>query len=1126
METNQPSPLGSLLLNTRKRADLTQEMLAERAAVSVNTISNLEAGRGHLPRQATLELLVSALATALALTPSEQMTLRATFKAAVAAMNARVPQAVSRPAVPAAPPHPTGILTFLTCALVPDAGRQVDQSTAIPRLAALLQRYVPPRGGLLLDPPDGPDGAVAIFTRKDDALAAAGALQQALAGDAVGAAMPVCLALHTGWAEPDVDEYSGPTRRRAVRLARLGHGGQVLLSQSSRDLVWRTRPEGARLREAGRYGLSVVERPQPIYQLVQAGTPAAFPPLRLSSTPPTNLPLQVTSFIGREREQATVEKLLARAPLVTLVGAGGCGKTRLALQVAADLLEEHPDGVWLVEFAALNQAASDNALLVPQVVATALSLREVPGQSFLETLLDALSTKRLLLILDNCEHLVAACAELAAALLRRCPRLRILATSRERLAIQGETSYRVPSLSLPEADQSHMAAWTGSEAVRLFAERAGAIKPAFALTEENGNAVVQICARLAGIPLAIELAAARVASMPVETIAKRLDQSIGLLTEGLRDMPPRQRTLRATLDWSWALLDQHEQALLQRLSVFAGGWSLGAAVAIRAGDEFADWEVPDLLDRLVNKSLVGLDEREPAIRYWLLETVRQYAGERLAASGTMAATRDRHLDWCLSFAEEAETHLKGPEQDAWLARLAREHDNLRAALAWARERGENDDRRPRLAGALWRFWHLRGYLTEGRGWLEEALISGGESPAGVRARVLDGAASLAYGQNDYARAGALHEEALALRRTLGDEQGIAASLNGLGNVAFQQDDYGRAVALYEEALALRRGLGDTWGIAASLGNLGNAADLQGDHGRATALIEEALALQREVGDTWGVATSLNNLGNIAGRLGDYERAAILLDEALLLFRTLGHTYGIARALDCRGDVACRQGEYGRAMALHDEALPLRRALGDTQGIAASLSGLGDVAYRLREDGRAMALYEEALALRRGLGDTWGVANSLQSLGLLAERQGEHERALALQRESFQLSHAIGSRDLTVKCLDCLARLAAAGGRQPLAARFAGAADALREALGLRLPAEERARQDRVIQQMRAALGETTFAAAWAEGRVMPLEQVDALARTCVYGPESGVPGASPRRRGRLGGPGGGGAGPA
>jgi tetratricopeptide (TPR) repeat protein len=550
------------------------------------------------------------------------------------------------------------------------------------------------------------------------------------------------------------------------------------------------------------------------------------------------------------------------------------------------------------------------------------------------------------------------------------------------------------------------------EAVRLFLARAQARRREFALTPDNAYTVAAVCARLDGIPLAIELAAARAGSLPVEEIAARLDQRFRLLTGGPRDAPSRQQTLRATLDWSWALLSPAEQALLRRLSVFAGGWTLAAAEAVCTGDGIERWEVLDGLDGLVSKSLAHLDEREAEARYGLLETVRQYAAEYLVTSGEEEVVRARHLAWCLALVEQAEPALTGPEQDVWLGRLEQEHDNLRVALRWASERGLGE-RGLRLAGALWRFWWMRGYFSEGRGWLEAALASGGPATPLARARALNGAGILAESQSDLAQAMALHEEALAWRRALGDKQGIATSLNNLGNVAYWQGRYAAAATLYGESLDLFRELGHKTGIVRTLGNLGNVAYGQGDYTRAAALQEESLVLQRELGDKQGIATSLNNLGNVAERQGDYVQAA--------------------------------------------------------------------------------ALYEESLALRRELGNKEGVASTLTNLGLLAYIQDDYGRATTLLREALLLSRDIGAKGLMPDGLEGLAWSAVAQGQPERAARLGGAAETLREALGMPLPREEQTGHDRAVRAMRAALSEDVFATTWEEGRAMPLQTAISLA---------------------------------
>jgi predicted ATPase/transcriptional regulator with XRE-family HTH domain len=1005
--TAQLSQFGSLLLRTRKRAGLTQEGLAERSAVSAHTISNLEAGRGHLPRPATIDLLVTALAGALPRGQSELESLRAAFKEAAVGAHYHAEPAAPIPTIePPDVPQPSlplaGLATFLVCAFVPGTAGQGGDSTTqranVDRLRVVLQA-VPALGGQIVGPLDSLGGVVCVFTQADAAARAAVALLAAFAaitGEQNTA--HVCFALHSGWASPGSGDFSGPTRRRAERMARAGHGGQVLLSQAARDLLELSLPEGTRVHAAGLLRFSVTERPQPIYQLLQTMQPADVSPLRPLAAMPHNLPLQLTSFVGREQEQAAVELLLRDAPLVTLVGTGGCGKTRLALAVAAGALENYADGVWFVELAAVSEPE-----LVARAAAAALGLREESARPLLDTLVDAMQLKHLLLILDNCEQVVDACATLAANLLRHCPNLHLLATSREWLGISGETRYRVPSLTLPGPEQHPSAAKLAEfEAIRLFMARALAVQPAFSMTAANAGKVAAICRRLDGIPLAIELAAARMRTFSLEEIDTRLEQSIGLLSGGPRDAPSRHQTLHGALEWSWALLDEAERALLARLAVFAGGWPIDAARTIWASDRVDDREVAELLDTLVDKSLVVLDESAPQSRYRLLETVRQYAVERLKDRGEQSAARDRHLDWCLALAEQADPLLTGPEQRVWLERLETEHDNLRAALSWAKERQET---LPclRLAGALWRFWGARGHVREGRMWLDAVLAttaSGGPGPESTetdrqkwqsaRGAVLSGAGNLAEYAGDLPRSRALHEEALAARRALGDSSTIARSLGNLANTIASQGDLRSAAALFEEALSLFRVLGNTWAVAACLSNLGAIMLDLGDLERAKALQAESLVLRRDVQDTWGIAASLKSLGTIALDQGELDRAAALYNEGLALRRGLDDQRAVAESLSCCADVELARGNPAEAWPLLQEAIGLSQTVGDRMGVAHELGIVARVLAALDQPAGAMHVLAAA--------DELSLA-----IGIAASEQRIHERDAVARWCASQLS---------------------------------------------------------------------------------------------------------------------------
>jgi predicted ATPase len=608
--------------------------------------------------------------------------------------------------------------------------------------------------------------------------------------------------------------------------------------------------------------------------------PVAASPARERA--PNNLPQPLTSFIGREREIAALKERLVGSRLLTLTGTGGTGKTRLALQVAGELLEEYPDGVWQVELAALSDAG-----LVPQEVARVLGVREAPGRLLLETLADFRRSERALLVLDNCEHLVAACADLAHALLRACSGVRLLVTSRQALDVPGETLFRVPSLALPLPPPLPLDQLTQYEAVRLFIDRALLSQPSFAVTNQNAPSVAAICHRLEGIPLALELAAARVKLLSVEQIMARLEDRFRLLTGGSRTVLPRQQTLRAAIDWSYDLLTEPERTLLQRLSVFAGGFTLEAAEAVCAGEALEVFEVLDLLGQLADKSLVQVEEEGSEARYRLLETIRQYGAEKLQTVGEEAALRKRHRDWYLAMAEQAEPELQGRAQGEWLDRLEGEHDNLRTALGFDVEQG-NAEAGLRLAGALARFWAVRGYLREGREHLARLLaLEGAEAHREPRAKALNGAGILARLQSDYRTARACFEESLRIRRELGDRRGIADCLANLGCVARRQSDDEAAWTLYQESVAMYRDLGDQRGLAGALCGMGNVAHRRGADEEAWALYQESLALRQDLGETQGIAECLEGVAAVCGSRGQTTRAARLLGAAESLRDALG-----------------------------------------------------------------------------------------------------------------------------------------------------------------------------------------------------------------------------------------------
>jgi predicted ATPase/DNA-binding SARP family transcriptional activator len=688
-----------------------------------------------------------------------------------------------------------------------------------------------------------------------------------------------------------------------------------------------------------------------------------YPARKARDAPPHNLPFQLTNFIGREWEMDQVKRLLTKARLLTLTGAGGCGKTRLALEVAASLGAEYADGVFVVQLAALSDPS-----LVPQAVASALGVYDESGRPLQAILSAYLQPRQLLLVLDNCEHLVEACAQLATELLLACPKLRILATSREALRTTGESVWNVPSLATP--DPRHLPpaeSLMQYEAVQLFIDRALLVQPGFVLTKQNGPSVARICHRLDGIPLAIEMATGRLRVLSLGQISERLDNSFQLLIDGSRVALPHHRTLRAAVDWSYELLSELEQLVFNRLSVFSGGFTLEAVEAVCSNESIGAEQVLDILFQLVEKSLVSVEEGlQGAVRYQLLETLRQYGQERLEKNGETKVTQQWHAAFFLALAEKAEQELRGPEQQRWLNVLDKEHDNLRAALTWLAESGEAEAGL-RLAGALYWFWRVRGYFAEGLRWLEGAILRSKGRWAAARVKALNGAATLAWDQSEYDRATVFLEESLALSREVADQRGSAYALYNLGNLAYTRGDYRRAVAFLEESLVLSREVVEQRNIAVCLNLLGSIMREQRDYHQATALLEEGLALCRELGDQRAIARSLSNLGLVAQYRGDYHQALALFGESLVMFRELADQVGIADTLGNLGLVYQYLGDYRQAVALLSEGLTLFWKLGHKLGITECIEGLAQVASSQGQFQQATRLFGAGEALRTEIG---------------------------------------------------------------------------------------------------------------------------------------------------------------
>jgi predicted ATPase/class 3 adenylate cyclase len=866
---------------------------------------------------------------------------------------------------------PTGTVTFLFTD-IEGSTRMWERSpqamqAALARHDEILRGATEQHGGYIFKTVG--DAFCCAFPTAPDALEAALDGQWLLLKERWGESIPlrVRMALHMGAAEERDGDYFGPPVNRVARLLSAGHGGQVLLSLPTQELVRDQLPVGTSLMDLGERHLKDLFRPERVFQLLATGLPSEFPPLRTLEAYRNNLPLQPTPLIGREKEVAEVCDLLGAEAtrLLTLTGPGGIGKTRLALQAAADLLDEFPDGTYFVQLATLTEAE-----LFISAVAETLGVREIGEQPLDESLKDYLHERRLLLLLDNFEQVLGA-APTVTELLTAAPGLKVLATSRAPLGLYGEHELPVPPLTLPDLKlQPPLERLTQYEAVGLFVERARAVKPDFKVTNESAPAVAEICVRLDGLPLAIELAAARIKMLPPKAMLQRLSSRLKLLTGGARDLPERQRTLRATIEWSFALLNEGEQVLFGRLAVFSGGRTLEAIEAICDAEGDLPMEVFDGVSSLLDKSLLRQEEGpngEP--RFVMLETVHEFAREKLKESAEAEEINRAHAQYFLTLAEEANPELKGANQLEWLERLEAEHDNMRAALTWALKRKEVEVAL-RLGGALWWFWSMRGYHSEGRRWLEEALAMDGRVSPEVRAMALAGVGELAFDQGDLDRAKEACQEGLELLEHEEGREAREAKLNllvWLGFVAWVREEYERAKQLFEEGLALSRERSDTWWLATFLLYVAIVPHYLGDYERATELTEESMDLFREQGDKLSLAYCLNNLAMMVYSQGDLGRAAQLTEEAVALFRELGARGDVALGLYNLGWIALLQDDLGRAADIYKESLTLAWDTGMNHIVQGDLEGFACLAAVRGETERAARLWGAVQALHETKG---------------------------------------------------------------------------------------------------------------------------------------------------------------
>lgn len=898
---------------------------------------------------------------------------------------------------------PTGTVTFLFTDI--EGSTKLwerypnDMKNTLPRHDELLRNAIEANEGYVFKTVG--DQFCATFDTAVDALSAVLDAQNALTTESWDKTDPirVRMALHTGAADERDGDYFGPPVNRVARLLSAGHGGQTLLSQPTFDLVRDELPEGVSLIDLGEHRLKDLSRPEQVFQIVATDVPDDFPSLKTLDICPNNLFAQPTLLIGRDKEMETAKALLLQpnVRLLTLTGVGGAGKTRLGLQVAADLIDHFEDGVYFVDLAPI----SDPDLILSALAQT-LGIKESEGHPLRENLVESLRDKQMLIMLDNFEQLVNS-IELGVELLRACPRVKLLVTSREALNVRHERVFPVPPLTLPDLDKLPSTKRLSQyEAVQLFIERALAVKPDFEVTNKNARAIAEICVELDGLPLAIELAAARIRLLSPQAILSRLENRLKLLTGGPRDLPPRQRTLRTTIDWSHDLLGADEQALLRRLSVFVGGCTLGAAEAVCADVGELDLDLFDGVTSLVDKNLLVQNEGEDEEpRFTMFETIREYGLDRLERSGEAKETRRAHAEYYLGLAEEGEPKLNGPEKEVWLDPLEEEHDNLRTALEWFKQ-SEEIEEELRLAGALGWFWSVRGYLSEGREWLEGVLKRGIGASAARRAKALLGAGNLARDQGDYERAVTLLEESLNLFRDIGDQSGMARAYYDIGWAYYRQDQLEEARKHFTISLEMGQESGDSLLLARTGLGLGLIDWRTGQIEEARIRFEESQHIFSDFGDRRREAQAVGNLGVIYYQIGDLDQALSYYQQARDIQVEIGDVYDLCFIYHNIGELYHKLGKHTQAAHYYEQVKQSAHDTGHRRMFSRANSGLADVYLSLGDSQRALEHAQEAQQVAERIGSGVELGVSYRVLGEVHLALGQVEQAKTYFEQSIPL----------------------------------------------------------------------------------------------------------------------------
>ncbi|MFZ1461879.1 MAG: tetratricopeptide repeat protein [Ignavibacteria bacterium] len=940
--------------------------------------------------------------------------------------------------------RPTGNVTFLFTDIEGSTKLAQDFSEALPfaleRHNTILREAVGLNNGFMFKTIG--DAFCCAFGNAHEAVRAATDAQIKLNSEKwKDAVIKVRMGIHTGKSEWNGSDYMGyVTLARTQRIMSAAYGGQILISENVYEMF---SENSISVRDLGNRRLKDLIQPVNLYQILSTEIPADFPPLKTLDARPNNLPVQLTNFIGRETDISEIKKTLTNSRLITLLGPGGTGKTRLSMQIAADMIDEYSNGVFIAEIAQVSEPS-----LIIQTVMNSLGVNEVKGQSQDLTLSEFLKEKEMIIIMDNCEHLIKECAEIAEKLLLKCRKLKIIATSREALNCSGERTYKVPPLSLPDQNlKNSPEKLTQYEAVRLFIERALVINQEFRVTNENAPALANICYQLDGIPLAIELAAARINVLSLDGINERLRDRFKLLTGGKRTALPRQQTLRALIDWSYDLLSEKEKILWQRLTIFSGGWTFEASEKVCSDEILEEYEILDLLGNLIDKSLVKVTETDNVFRYTILETIKKYGNEKLTESGKRDELQEKYFNYFFELAKDSETGLTGNEQKEWINKMALENENIRECLNWSLK--YNPESSLKMSVALGKFWELRSHFTEALESLRKRIDISESAELIWKAKAIYWTGFFYIHQGKYAESKKYLNQCLVIFNETNNKEGEALTMISLATIGLFETDYESLFSYSEKSLSLSKEINNRSYIARNKQNTALGLMQQGKYEDARSMFQESITVYRELNDHAQLAKIIGNIGALEYLLSNFDKAR----------------------------------------SAFEESLQIRLELGDRQGIAIALCNLGSVAYMVKDFDESQRWLEESLEITEEIGDKRISVTTLGTLGSIAVDSGDYSKAVKLHRRSIEIADEIGDKYSMAKGIEGFAMILVALKKYKAGCFMAAKYISLLKASNKNMIEGELIRIEEIKTTLKSNLNDDEFHKYWSEGETMTIEKV-------------------------------------